>query len=71
MEKLQLNQEVLYKIQVYFRQALFDLSLFLSQYQNCFDLPDTNTPENETIAKQEVEIIQDGLFEEIYVEGKF
>lgn len=35
------------------------LNYYLDDDENCFDLPDTNTPENETIAKQEVEIIQD------------
>ena len=35
------------------------LNYYLDDDENCFDLPDSNTPENQTIAKQEVEIIND------------
>ena len=35
------------------------LNYYLDDDENCFDLPDSNTPESQTIAKQEVEIIND------------
>ena len=35
------------------------LNYYLDDDDNCFDLPDESTPENQTIAKQEVEIMHE------------